>query len=86
MPVLSKFYGIIIRMFFTNSFVPHFHATYRDQELLVSIDDLSVIQGDVPSRVREMVLEWAAAHQAELQVAWSRCQDALSPLPIQPLE
>ena len=86
MPVLSKFYGIIIRMFFTNSFVPHFHALYRDQELLVSIDELRIIQGDAPSRVREMVLEWAAAHQAELQVAWNRCQEALAPLPIQPLE
>jgi len=86
MPVLSKFYGIVIRMFFTRSFVPHFHAIYRDHELMVGIDDINVIQGQAPGRVRDMVLEWAWNHQAELREAWRRCENAIPPRAIQPLE
>jgi hypothetical protein len=35
MPVLSKFYGIVIRMAFTRAFVAHFHAIYGQSELVV---------------------------------------------------
>lgn len=86
MPVLSNFYGIVIRIFFTRSFVAHFHAIYRDYELVVGIEDIAVIQGEAPPRVHEMVLEWASAHQRELQEAWRRCEHAIPPRPIQPLE
>ncbi|MBC8001838.1 MAG: DUF4160 domain-containing protein [Opitutaceae bacterium] len=86
MPVLSKFYGIVIRMFFTKSFTPHFHAFYQGHELMVGIDDVDVIQGHAPGRVRDMVLEWAWSHQAELREAWRRCENSIPPRAIQPLE
>ena len=54
MPVLSKFYGIVIRMVFTRSFTAHFHAIYGQCELVVGIAPLRVIQGDAPGRVRDM--------------------------------
>ena len=57
MPVLSKFYGIVIRMVFTRSFTAHFHAIYGQWELVVGISPLRVIQGDAPGRVRDMVLD-----------------------------
>src|SRR2546430_17385990 len=86
MPVLSKFYGIVIRMAFIRAFTAHFHAIYGQWELIVGIAPLRIIQGDAPGRVRDMVLEWAAEHQGELIDDWNRCSVAILPLPIQPLQ
>lgn len=85
MPVLSKFYGIVIRMVFIRPFTAHFHAIYGQCELIVGIAPLTIIQGDAPNRVRDMVLEWAAEHQRELLDDWHRCSAAVPPLPIEPL-
>jgi len=86
MPVLSKFYGIVIRMLFNRSFAAHFHAIYNNWELIVGVAPLRIIQGDAPGRVRAMVLEWAAEHQEELLQAWNRLSAAQQPLPIAPLK
>ncbi len=85
MPVLSKFCGIVIRMVFVRTFAAHFHAIYEQSELVVGITPLRIIQGEAPGRVRDMVLEWAEAHQPELMDAWNRCGAAIPPRPIQPL-
>jgi len=85
MPVLSKFYGIVIRMLVARPFDARFHAIYGDAELVVSIWPLKIVQGEAPRRVREMVLEWAANHQRELVAAWHCCQNGLPPLHIEPL-
>ena len=85
MPVVSKFYGIVIRILSLQAFEPRFHAIYNDSELVVNIWPLAVIQGDAPSRVRELVIEWAAKHQQELLVAWNRCRFGQAPQPIAPL-
>ena len=85
MPVLSSFYGIVIRMIFIRPFTAHFHAIYGPCELIVGISPLTIIQGEAPHRVRDMVLEWAAEHQSELLEAWNRCGLAVAPLPIAPL-
>jgi hypothetical protein len=86
MPVLSKFYGIVIRMVFTRSLAAHFHAIYGQFELVVGIAPLRIIQGTAPLRVRDMVLEWAEQHERELLNAWNRCGLAQPPLPIAPLQ
>jgi len=85
MPVISKFYGIVIRMLFTQHFVAHFHAFYGDCELVVGINPLRILQGCAPARARGMVLEWARAHQSELLEAWRCCSAAQPPQPIAPL-
>ena len=86
MPVISRFYGIVIRMWFIRPFVAHFHAFYQDCELVVGIHPLKILQGDAPRRVRAMVMEWATQHQPELIEAWSRLGQAQGVQPIQPLE
>ena len=86
MPVLSKFYGIVIRMVGARPFSARFHALYGESELVVDIATLRVVGGEAPSRVRELVLEWAAQHQAELLSAWNRCLRALPPMNIAPLQ
>ena len=85
MPVISKFYGIVIRMLFARTLSARFHAIYGETELVVGIAPLGIIQGDAPPRVRKMVLEWAAQHQSELAEDWNRCSRAELPAPIQPL-
>jgi hypothetical protein len=85
MPVLSKFYGIVIRMAFCRAFGAHFHATYGDSELVVGLNPLRIIQGDAPGRVRELVLEWARHHYSDLLAAWRRCAAAQPAQPIDPL-
>ncbi|MBL9129097.1 MAG: DUF4160 domain-containing protein [Verrucomicrobiales bacterium] len=85
MPVLSKFYGIIIRMTFSQQLGARFYATYGDSEIIVGLSPLQIIQGDAPARVRELVLEWARAHYLELVAAWRRCASAQPVEPIAPL-
>jgi hypothetical protein len=86
MPVISKFYGIVIRMLIIRPFTAHFHAFYENCELIVGIAPLRIIQGDAPGRVRSLVIEWATQHQQELLEAWNRLSHAQTPLPIQPLQ
>ncbi len=86
MPVISRFYGIVIRILNARDLTAHFHAIYGNTELVVSIWPLRVIQGDAPRRVQEMVLEWAAQHQQELLSAWNRCRFGQPPICIAPLQ
>ncbi|MBN2507195.1 MAG: DUF4160 domain-containing protein [Verrucomicrobia bacterium] len=86
MPVISKFYGIVIRMLFIQPFDARFHAFYNDSELIVGIMPLQIVQGSAPQRVQLLVLEWARLHQRELLAAWSRLRLAQRPESIAPLE
>jgi hypothetical protein len=86
MPVISKFYGIVIRMLVIRPFIAHFHAFYGNSELVVGLSPVRVIQGDAPRRVRDMVIEWATQHQRELLEAWNRMSAAQQPRPIEPLQ
>lgn len=85
MPVLSKFYGVVVGMLFAPVLGAHFHAIYGEHELMVSISSLAIIQGEAPESVRRMVLKWARCHQNDLMVAWRRCAAGLSPQAIAPL-
>lgn len=63
MPEVSRFYGIVIKMFFDDHNPPHFHAQYSGQEVLVDIRTLAIISGRLPARAIGLVAEWAALHQ-----------------------
>jgi hypothetical protein len=86
MPVLSRFYGIVIRMLCVRSLSARFHAIYGESELVVQISPLCIVGGQAPPRVCELVLEWAREHQKELLAAWRRCSVAEKPGFIAPLE
>ena len=85
MPEISRFYGIVIRMYFREHGPPHFHAHYGDAQALIRIDNLAVLQGRLPPRAHGFVIEWAALHQTELQEAWQRVQRQEAPGKIAPL-
>lgn len=70
MPEISRFFGVVVRMFHRDHFPPHFHAEYGDDEVLINVDTLMVYRGQLPARVLAMVLEWAAVHSDELRDNW----------------
>ena len=86
MPELSRFYGIIIRMFYGDHAPPHFHAAYQGEEIKVSINTLEAMEGDMSRRARALVLEGAALHRAELRQAWELASHNQEPSKIAPLE
>jgi hypothetical protein len=89
MPELSRFFGIIIRMYMEVGgphHAPHFHAYYQDDAAVFSLDSIEMIAGKLPRRQRRLVEAWAELHQEELLADWQRLQAGLSPVPIDPLE
>ena len=85
MPVISKFYGIVIRMLCVRAFGARFYAFYGDSELVVNLWPVRIVAGDAPARVQRMVVEWARQHEQELLAAWHRCQIGMPPRPVAPL-
>jgi hypothetical protein len=69
MPEISRFYGIVIKMYYNDHAPPHFHAEYSGAEMVVGIDAMSVIAGTLPPRATGLVMEWASQRQGELQNA-----------------
>ena len=86
MPTISAFYGILIQMFFRDHAPPHFHVKYAEHKAIIDIQALSMIEGDLPRRALNLVLDWAELHQSELLADWNLCQNMEHPLPIAPLE
>jgi hypothetical protein len=86
MPELSRFFGIIIRMYYDDHPPPHFHAIYAGKEAQVGIDPIVILESDLPRRASSMVIEWAALHQHELLENWERVRDNQPTLKIEPLE
>jgi len=86
MPELSRFFGIVIAMFYNDHAPPHFHVRYGSQRAIVAIDSLAVLEGRLSPRALGLVTEWAALHGKELREDWTLAQ-AHKPLkPIAPLE
>jgi hypothetical protein len=89
MPELSRFFGIIIRMYMEVGAPhqqPHFHAYYQDEAAIFSLDPVECIARELPRRQRRLVEAWAELHQEELLADWARLQAGQPPLPIEPLE
>ncbi|MBX2892422.1 MAG: DUF4160 domain-containing protein [Saprospiraceae bacterium] len=85
MPQISRFFGIIISMYFNDHNPPHFHAQYGEDECLIEISTLTVIEGKVPSRALGMVIEWATLHKKELMENWEKASNLEPLLKILPL-
>ena len=65
---------------------PHFHATYGGDEVLISIRELEVIEGSIPSKQLKMLLGWAAFHQEELKENWELAEAQQELFTIEPLK
>jgi hypothetical protein len=85
-PEISRFYGIIVRMYSRGEHPPpHFHVQYGGHRASISIDGFDVLDGDLPVRAHRLIREWAGAHQAELRENWQRAQAHEPVLSIDPL-
>ena len=72
MPVLSRFYGIIIRMYFQQAEhnPPHIHALYGEDMAAVEIQSGEILEGQLPPKALSMVREWIGLHKSELLEMW----------------
>lgn len=89
MPEISRFFGVIIRMFAepaAQHHRPHFHAYYQAAAAVFAIDTIEVLGGELPQRQRRFVEAWAEIHQAELLEDWQRLQAGRPPFKIDPLQ
>jgi Domain of unknown function (DUF4160) len=80
MPVLARFCGIVMRIVIDRTFGTHVHAFFGDSELVIGLNPLRVIQGEVPPWVRNWALDWVNRHQHQLLSAWKI--DPYAPTPI----
>ena len=86
MPQISRFFGIIISMFYDEHNPPHFHATYDEFNAEIEINELSILAGKLPSRALGLVIEWASIHQSEFIENWRRIENGQMIEKIAPLE
>lgn len=86
MPEISRFYGIIIRMFYNDHNPPHFHAIYQEDEALIEIKTLEILEGHLPKRAMSLAIEWAIEHREELIINWKKARDHETLDTIEPLD
>jgi hypothetical protein len=65
--------------------MPHLHATYAGETLVVAIQTGDVIAGNLPARALRLVQEWSALHPDELRLNWARARENAPLVPIDPL-
>jgi hypothetical protein len=78
-PEISRFYGIVIRMYFGDHNPPHIHAEYSGQKARIDINTLGVFGGSLPARALGLAIEWTSLHREELLDLWQRARN-LEPL------
>lgn len=86
MPEISRFFGIVIAMFYDDHNPPHFRARYGRYKAAIKIVDFSVLEGSLPPRAMGLVMEWDVIHRDELLKDWEAAQEKKPLLPIKPLE
>ena len=88
MPEISRFFGIVIRMFVEAGgahHLPHFHAYYQEHVGIYGLDPIERIAGWLPRRQERLVLAWAELHRDELLSNWATLQQGRPPSKIEPL-
>jgi hypothetical protein len=85
MPEISRFLGIVIRMYYRDHAPPHFHAEYGDYEVSIEIES-GEATGDFPRRAMTAVREWHELHRDELREDWRLAEEELPLNRIEPLE
>ena len=85
MPEISRFYGIVVRMFFKDHNPPHIHIEYQDYEAVINIDS-GLVKGEMPRRALNLVYEWLDLHKDELLENWELAQRQEPLFKIEPLK
>ena len=88
LPEISRYFGIVVRMFVEAGAPhhrPHFHAYYQGDVGVFAVDDIEIIGGNLPARQARLVTAWAEIHRAELLENWEALQAGRHPARIDPL-
>jgi len=85
MPEISRFYGIVITLYFNDHNPPHFHVRYAEHLAEVDMQTLEIISGYLPKRAYALVVEWATEHREELMKNWNLAQNQENLNKIKPL-
>jgi len=86
MPEISRFFGVLITMYYNDHPPAHFHVRYGDQKAVVAIDPLRMLEGKLSPRALGLVMEWASMHRVELAANWDRARQEQPLVKIAPLE
>ncbi|MDP9134174.1 MAG: DUF4160 domain-containing protein [Actinomycetota bacterium] len=85
MPRISRFYGIVIAMYFTDHQPPHFHASYGEYSASIDIETGNARTGFLPPRQMRLVKRWATLHRDDLRANWNRARNGKQLAPVAPL-
>ena len=69
MPEISRFFGIIIKMYYNEHNPPHFHVEYQDYVAIIDIED-GTVKGEMPRKQLQLIFQWLDIHKAELLKNW----------------
>jgi hypothetical protein len=86
MPAISRFFGIVISMYYNDHAPPHFHAKYGEHSASLTIETLEIHEGYLPRRARLLVTEWAVQHREELRRDWRLAREGRPLEMVPPLE
>ena len=86
MPEISRFFGIVIAMYYEDHAPPHFHARHGNREIRVAIATGAILSGSFPRQAERRVLEWLAIHRDEIQQDWELAERRKPLKKIDPLE
>jgi len=86
MPEISRFYGIIVKMYYNEHTPPHFHVEYQEFKAEYNINTLEIIKGSLPKRANSLILEWAFEHRQELLDNWNLRDSKKELVKIEPLK
>ena len=85
MPVISRFFGIVVYMYWKDHAPPHFHAKYGDDEIVVGVRT-GKVSGNMSSRAIKMIQEWRELHKEELLKDWEFAEQKKALFAVDPLE
>lgn len=83
MPIISKFYGMIVKMYYLASEhnPPHIHAIYGEYIGVINLLTLEMMQGDLPNKALSIIKDWTSIHRDELIEMWTTQEfKSLSPI------
>ncbi len=85
MPEISRFYGILIKMYFNEHNPPHFHAEYQGYKAIITIQK-GIVDGKMPKRALKLIFEWLELHKEELFEVWNSIEKTGEFNKIEPLD
>jgi hypothetical protein len=85
-PEISRFFGMVVAMYYNDHAPPHFHVRYGEQKAIIGINPVELLEGKLSRRARRLALEWANLHRAELMADWQLARQQAPLNAIDPLE